>query len=217
MSSFLYNKIIAQHTSFVKFPLQHFACSSGNTAKNRKKERPMLGGVPFCMQSVSFGPFSDRRRCKGLLRRGSGDRPLRPRAALSGSLTSGLLPKRHEKTRSAPGLRVFGAGDRDRTGTMFPSADFKSAASANFATPTDFSAFSLPQPAGKCKGGAKKSGGAGQYDTVAGRCAPAGFGYFRPVESTIQFMLCLPIGFSVSRRYELPRGAAPSRPKSACG
>ena len=97
MSSFLYNKIIAQRTSFVKFPLQHFACSSGNTAKNRKKERPMLGGVPFCMQSVSFGPFSDRRRCKGLLRRGSGDRPLRPRAALSGSLTSGLLPKRHEK------------------------------------------------------------------------------------------------------------------------
>ena len=41
------------------------------------------------------------------------------------------------KTRKPQrGLRVFGAGDRDRTGTMFPSADFKSAASANFATPT---------------------------------------------------------------------------------
>ena len=82
-----------------------------------------------------------------------------------------FLPQPPRKTRSATGLRVFGAGDRDRTGTMFPSADFKSAASANFATPTNFSAFSLPQPAGKCKGGAKKSGGAGQYDTVAGRCA----------------------------------------------
>ena len=31
----------------------------------------------------------------------------------------------------------FGAGDRDRTGTMFPSADFKSAASASSATPTN--------------------------------------------------------------------------------
>ena len=83
-----------------------------------------------------------------------------------------FLPQPPQKTRSATGLRVFGAGDRDRTGTMFPSADFKSAASANFATPTNFSAFSLPQPAGKCKGGAKKSGGAGQYDTALGRCAP---------------------------------------------
>ena len=82
-----------------------------------------------------------------------------------------FLPQPPRKTRSATGLRVFGAGDRDRTGTMFPSADFKSAASANFATPTNFSAFSLPQPAGKCKGGAKKSGGAGQYDTALGRCA----------------------------------------------
>ena len=48
MSSFLYNKIIAQRPSFVKFPLQHFACSSGNTAKNRKKERPM------CVRAFRF-------------------------------------------------------------------------------------------------------------------------------------------------------------------
>ena len=116
-------------------------------------------------------PAAAQCRRTSLSGEGPGAGSLRPRAALLGSLTPGPFPNRQEKTRSATGLRVFGAGDRDRTGTMFPSADFKSAASANFATPTDFSAFSLPQPAGKCKGGAKKSGGAGQYDTVAGRCA----------------------------------------------
>ena len=46
------------------------------------------------------------------------------------------------------------------------------------------------------------------------RNAPAGFGYFRPVESTIQSGLRLPIGFNVSRRYGFSRGAAPSRTKS---
>ena len=116
-------------------------------------------------------PAAAQCRRTSLSGEGPGAGSLRPRAALLGSLTPGPFPNRQEKTRSAPGLRVFGAGDRDRTGTMFPSADFKSAASANFATPTNFSAFSLPQPAGKCKGGAKKSGGAGQYDTVVGRCA----------------------------------------------
>ena len=106
-----------------------------------------------------------------LVRRGSGCRVSSSKGRPFGQSHPRSLTEPQEKTRSAPGLRVFGAGDRDRTGTMFPSADFKSAASANFATPTNFSAFSLPQPAGKCKGGAKKSGGAGQYDTVAGRCA----------------------------------------------
>ena len=46
------------------------------------------------------------------------------------------------------------------------------------------------------------------------RNAPAGFGYFRPVESTIQSGLRLPIGFNVSRRYGFSQGAAPSRPKN---
>ena len=117
---------------------------------------------------IPRGGAGGAKACSG---EGLGAVSLRPRAALLGSLTPGPFPNRQEKTRSAPGLRVFGAGDRDRTGTMFPSADFKSAASANFATPTNFSAFSLPQPARKCKGGAKKSGGAEQYDTALGHCA----------------------------------------------
>ena len=45
------------------------------------------------------------------------------------------------------------------------------------------------------------------------RNAPAGFGYFRPVESTIQFVLCLQTGFDISRRCGFPRGAAPPNPR----
>jgi hypothetical protein len=48
-----------------------------------------------------------------------------------------LRVRTHVETSAAPGKRnlIIGAGSRNRTGTVFPPADFESAASTYFATP----------------------------------------------------------------------------------
>ena len=53
----------------------------------------------------------------------------------------GSIPDLYENNKHPTqrvGCLLFGAGDRNRTGMVLPPRDFKSLASADFATPTGF-------------------------------------------------------------------------------